>query len=130
MKAMEEARMQAASTIRFRESAISRPSARGQGCASMRPRPHGSANGCDMGMSLRAMSALPQKQICTIQKWMSAASRHQVLIRFSTRVSLFIEERADRLHRRVRLLLHDPMSGICDDAALNIGADLAHDCSL
>jgi hypothetical protein len=67
--------MQAASTIRFRESAISRPLARGQGSASMRPRPHGSANGCDMKMNFRRYIRFTQKQMYSIQKRMTALSK-------------------------------------------------------
>jgi hypothetical protein len=35
--------------------------------------------------------------------------------------------RANRFYRRVRLLFHDPMPGIRDNAAFNIGGNLAHD---
>jgi hypothetical protein len=45
MKTMEEANMQAASTMRFRKTEVSRPCARGHGSASMRPGLQGSANG-------------------------------------------------------------------------------------
>ena len=43
---------------------------------------------------------------------------------------LLLEKLTDRLYCRVRLFLHNPMSGIGDNAALNIGADLAHDFGL
>jgi hypothetical protein len=44
--------------------------------------------------------------------------------------SPFHEEVANRFHRRARLFFHDPMPGICNNAAFNIGADLPHNCSL
>jgi hypothetical protein len=44
--AIEDARTQAASTIRRRRGATSRPNSRGQGWAEIAPRQHGSTNGC------------------------------------------------------------------------------------
>jgi hypothetical protein len=48
MKAIDDASTQAASTMRRCRGAISRPSARGHGWASMTPRSHGSMKGCAM----------------------------------------------------------------------------------
>jgi hypothetical protein len=70
------------------------------------------------------MSALPPKADID---WSLANVR---FVPIATTASFFIEELADRFHRRVRLFFHDPMPGICNDAAFNIGADLPHDCSL
>ena len=45
-------------------------------------------------------------------------------------VSPFREKIANRLDSRIRLLLHNPMAGICDYSAFNIGGNLVHDCGL
>src|SRR5258707_3781608 len=46
MNAIEDASTQAVSTMRRRRGGASRPSSRGQGSASITPRPHRSTNGC------------------------------------------------------------------------------------
>ena len=69
----------------------------------------------------------PQPVAFIIASAVAPARDFSIAIYLPIGSSFSVKEGADLVHGLGRLFLHDPVTGAGDDAAFDVGADLAHD---